>query len=422
VHDTGKYSTAQPAALLAGVEQRFGQYPAREWMYANPWPSAACTRLVGEALSHAVRACSRAAQWLALERFPEWDFFAVASEIHGGMESFWHGADASHPLDAHPSAEAAARALLELHRELDRKVGQLIDVAGDAAIIVFNNGGMGPNRSDVQSMVLLAELLHRNTFRKALLSIPQAWAAAPNSVPILEERDDWATACASCIPDLSGEATALSRIGDVVRRVLLSADRRLKDRPAAALRHLRRTPKFRMGVDWMPGYRYRHNRQLMPAFALPSFSDGRIRINLRGRERFGIVGPSRYEETCTSLETLLRECRAPSTGEPSVASIERASTADPSAIGRSEADLRVEWHNLAVAFEHPRLGLIGPVPFHRIGGHTAPYGGAYVAATGVEPRDRGIGSSFDVAATMVQLLGTNPAVHPSGKSLLITHD
>jgi predicted AlkP superfamily phosphohydrolase/phosphomutase len=47
----------------------------------------------------------------------------------------------------------------------------------------------------------------------------------------------------------------------------------------------------------------------MPAFALPSFYDGRIRINLRGRERRGIVDPSRYEQTCAELETLLRECR-----------------------------------------------------------------------------------------------------------------
>ena len=31
-----------------------------------------------------------------------------------------------------------------------------------------------------------------------------------------------------------------------------------------------------------------------------------------------MVEPSRYEETCQALETLLRECRDPRTGEPAV--------------------------------------------------------------------------------------------------------
>ena len=56
----------------------------------------------------------------------------------------------------------------------------------------------------------------------------------------------------------------------------------------------------------------------MSAFALPSFLDGRIRINLRGRERDGIVELSQYEEICRSLETLLGECRDPRTGEAAV--------------------------------------------------------------------------------------------------------
>jgi predicted AlkP superfamily phosphohydrolase/phosphomutase len=422
VQDPGNYPAARPAELLAEFEQRFGQYPAREWMYANPWPSATRTRLMGEALSHALRVRSRAAKWLAVERFPEWDFFfTVAGEVHGGMHGLWHGLDASHPLHTLPSAATAAQALVELHRELDTMVGQLIRMAGDAAIIVFNNGGMGPNQSDVQSMVLLPELLYRNAFGQAMLSLPSAWTASPNAVPLLDEHDDWAAVCTSCVPDPSREATATNRIGTVAHHLLRSINHRLNGRPAAALQRLRRPSKFRLGFDWMPNYHYRHSWPLMPAFALPSFSDGRIRINLRGRERHGIVDPFRYEETCQSLETLLRECRDPRTGEASVASIERASTVNPLAVGTSEADMRVEWRNVAAAMEHPRLGLIGPVPFHRTGGHSGPYGVAYVVAPGVEPGDRGIRSSFDVAATMVQLLGVNPNVHPTGESLLSTN-
>src|SRR5205807_6547515 len=109
----------------------------------------------GEAITQALEIRSRAARWLATERFPDWDFFiAVAGESHGTIEGLWHGVDASHPLHKHPSALMAARALVDVHRALDSMVGELLRVAGDAVVVAFTLGGMGPNHSDVQSMVL----------------------------------------------------------------------------------------------------------------------------------------------------------------------------------------------------------------------------------------------------------------------------
>jgi predicted AlkP superfamily phosphohydrolase/phosphomutase len=156
----------------------------------------------------------------------------------------------------------------------------------------------------------------------------------------------------------------------------------------------------------------------MRAFALPSFYDGRIRINLRGRERHGVVEPSRYEETCRELEALLRECRDPRTGEPAVEAIDRAWTRDPLGLTGSEADLLVVWRGVAAALEHPRLGLVGPVPLRRTGGHTGPHGMAYIAGPGVEPGARGVRSSFDVVPTIVELLGLPRPARMSGTSLL----
>jgi predicted AlkP superfamily phosphohydrolase/phosphomutase len=156
----------------------------------------------------------------------------------------------------------------------------------------------------------------------------------------------------------------------------------------------------------------------MPAFALPSFYDGRIRINLKGRERDGIVDPSRYEETCRELEALLRECRNPRTGEPMVEAFERASTRDPLALTSSEADLLVIWRGVAAALEHPRLGVIGPVPLRRTGGHTGPHGLAFVASPDVEPGDRGVRSSFDVVPTIARLMAAQPPARVSGTSLV----
>jgi predicted AlkP superfamily phosphohydrolase/phosphomutase len=156
----------------------------------------------------------------------------------------------------------------------------------------------------------------------------------------------------------------------------------------------------------------------MPAFALPSFYDGRIRLNLRGRERDGMIEPSRYHEVCEEIASLLRECRNPRTGEPAVEVIERADTREPLALAGSEADLIVVWRGVVTAIEHPRLGLVGPVPLRRTGGHTGRYGVAYVVAPGLDPGDRGVRSAFDVVPTIVELLGDRPPAYMSGESLL----
>jgi predicted AlkP superfamily phosphohydrolase/phosphomutase len=417
-HNAGTVGISRPESLLDEFVQRFGNYPAAEWQYGTPWPSAARARRMGEALSRAVDVRSQAAQWLASERFPEWDFFfVVASELHSGIEGLWHGVDTGHPLNTHPSASASAAALLDIHRALDRMVGQLVNIAGDAVIVVFNMGGMGPNCSDVQSMVLLPELLYRHAFGQPLLAIPPEWSANPKGLPILDEHDSWETAKASWVP----EPPNSQRATDTVRTFARRLPKPVKDlltgaRSWTAERRKRRRP-LRQDLNYMPCYHYRHHWQRMPAFALPSFLDGRIRINLRGRERDGIVELSGHEETCRTLETLVGECRDPRTGEPAVATIERARTANPLALGSSESDLLIVWRDVAAAIEHPRLGLIGPVPLRRTGGHT-PHGIAYVAAPSLDPGDRGVRPSFDIVRTIVQLLGVEPTARIGGKSLL----
>jgi predicted AlkP superfamily phosphohydrolase/phosphomutase len=418
-HTPGTIKAARPAALLAEFVQRFGDYPAVEWRYGTPWPSAARTRLMGEALSQALDVRSRAAQWLATERFPEWDFFfAVAGELHSGIEGLWHGVDAGHPLNTHPSAGPAAAALLDIHRALDRMVGQLVNAAGDAVIIAFNMGGMGPNSCDVQSMVLLPELLYRHAFGHPLLTIPPEWTASPNRLPILDEHDSWDTARESWVPEPPRKS---KRAADTLRSIARSlpepVKHLLKGAGSAAADWRSRHGPLRQDLDYMPAYHYRHHWPRMPAFAFPSFLDGRIRINLRGRERDGIVELSRYEETCRTIETLLRECRDPRTGEPAVATIDRAATANPLALPSSESDLLVVWRDVAAAIEHPRLGLIGPVPLRRTGGHTR-NGIAYLAGPGLEPGERGVRSSFDIVPTITQLLGAEPTIRLAGKSLL----
>jgi predicted AlkP superfamily phosphohydrolase/phosphomutase len=420
-HDPGTVTTARPADLLPEFERRFGRYPATEWTYGLPWPSAAKSRRMGEALTHAIGLRSRAARWLATQRLPDWDFFlAVVGELHGAVEGLWHGVDPAHPLHTHPSGAAAGRALRDIHRATDRMVADLMETAGDAAVVAFNMGGMGPNHSDVQSMVLLPELLYRHAFGRALLSVPPAWAAEPDAIPLLAEDDHWHKASPAWVPWVGSRAqpgpspaarAAFGRLPSPVRALAKGARAVARDWRA-------HRSQVRLRLDWQPVSRYRAYWPAMPAFALPSFYDGRIRINLRGRERHGVVEPSRYEDTCRELEALLRECRDPRTGEPAVLDIERTSTPDPLTMTGSESDLLVVWRGVAAAIEHPRLGVVGPVALRRTGGHTGRYGVAYLTGTRLAPGDHGVRSSFDVVPTIAAMLGAGPRPGLSGKSLL----
>ena len=166
----------------------------------------------------------------------------------------------------------------------------------------------------------------------------------------------------------------------------------------------------------MPASRYGVHWSTMPAFALPSFYDGRVRINLAGRERDGFVALSEYEQACDDVENLVRECRDTRTGEPVVESVERVKGRDPLTLSATEADLVFVWRGSAAGFDHPRLGRIGPLPFRRMGGHTGGHGMAWVAGTGIAAGERGLRGAFDVVPTVVELLGEAPPRWMSGES------
>jgi predicted AlkP superfamily phosphohydrolase/phosphomutase len=156
----------------------------------------------------------------------------------------------------------------------------------------------------------------------------------------------------------------------------------------------------------------------MPFFALPSFYDGRIRINLKGRERHGLVAASRYRATCDEIEKLVRTCRDPISGEGVVDFVERPGEGNPFARARSESDLVVVWKGVHCAIDHPRLGRMGPVPLRRPGGHTGRYGMAYLHGEGIAAGDYGVRSSFDVAPTICALVTGEVPGGLSGRSLL----
>jgi len=411
-HDPGVAAQSRPKALAQEIEARFGPYPAREWIYGLVWPSPERTKKMADALLRAIDTRARAARWLFAERLPEWDLgLVVVSELHSASESLWHGYDISHPLHGVASAAPARKGFIAAYHAVDRLIGTLTEAFPDATVVAFSAHGMGANDSDVPSMLLIAELLYRHHFGRPFMREPAAWREAAGDVPLLDEREHVNDALLRALP-----GAFASRLQGAAARRLAWALRAMGIEPPVALSPYA-PGENRLSLDWMPAARYRRFWPRMKAFALPSFYDGRIRVNLKGRERQGLVSLARYDATCDEIESLLRECRNLRTGAPVVDGIERCGGKDPLQLGPTAADLIVAWQGAPLGFSHERLGRIGPVPYRRTGGHTGDHGVAFISGRSISAGDYGLGSTFDIVPTVIALLG-EPRISPlSGKSL-----
>jgi predicted AlkP superfamily phosphohydrolase/phosphomutase len=386
-HDPGVPPTANPPGLAAEIAGRFGPYPAEPWIYGFVWPSVERTRAMAVALERAVEVRGEISAWLFGERCPDWRLgMVVISEYHSAIEALWHGVDESHPLHGHPSAGPARLGVEAVYEASDRMIGRLMAQFPDTSFVLFNLHGMGANNSDAPSMALLAELLYRRQFGRVALDAPPA-----DGVPLLGEDQTWDQFASAAMPRHMRQP---GRWESRIRRLLPGADE--------------------AGLNWMPAARYRRFWPRMTAFALPSFYDGRIRINLKGREASGLVDPANYESACDEVEALLRQCRDSLSGESVVAEIERASR--PLELDDSQSDMVVVWRGAPLGLAHPDLGTIGPLPYRRTGGHTGRHGVAYLAGAGIRPGSLPARSAFDVVPTMIEMLGLKPSRPLSGES------
>ena len=254
----------------------------------------------------------------------------------------------------------------------------------DTDLAVFSMHGMGANDSDVPTMALLPELMYRFSFGSELFERRADWAVDPDAIPMLRPEERWASSIRACLRHPSGSP-------DIAEKLPL---------------------------DWMPATVYRRYWPAMQAFALPSYYDGRIRLNLVGRERDGRVALSDYHAKLDEISALIQACRDPRTNEPVARTITRPAAADPLGAGPTETDLVVVWRGAALAFRHDRFGLIGPMPFRRTGGHSGGHGMGYFVSPRLTRGDIGTASSFDVVPTLIDLLGTPAPGYVSGRSLL----
>src|SRR5262249_37570066 len=113
-------------------------------------------------------------------------------------------------------------------------------------------------------------------------------------------------------------------------------------------------------------------RRYMKAFALITASDGCIRLNVRGRERHGLIASGDFRRTCEEITAILLELRQPASGKRAVRKV-LPMRLDPHdwSEGDHAADLVVLWEpGVQTRLVSPRYGMLGPVPYHRTSAHT----------------------------------------------------
>jgi predicted AlkP superfamily phosphohydrolase/phosphomutase len=167
------------------------------------------------------------------------------------------------------------------------------------------------------------------------------------------------------------------------------------------------------GVDW----------STTRAFAHPADNQGYVHLNLRGREREGIVDPAEADELLDLIAAGLADFRDPD-GEPAVASVDRVAGRWEGEAAERLPDLVVSWRpTSAVSTEALHSERFGTVCRHgygsgRTGNHTDGDAWAVLAPATARLREPARPPRVvDVAATVAALTGAD-ASGLAGESLL----
>lgn len=407
-HSALAAAASRPPDLIHDIERRFGSHPAMNRDHASFWNPVA-KRWLARALAAGIRRRADICRHL-LER-ERWDlFFTVFGEVHAGGHYFWHLTDEEHPL--HRGVRSGKDPVLEIYRETDRAIGRILAAAPrDASVVLFSQEGMRSNAADLPSILFLPELLFRYSFPG---EVGLAWQppGTPLPPPFTRPRSlAWYRDVYARRHDATGARRRMRYWLPIEATALWERASGTTRGPAY--------PKSCGDLFYQPPMWYRDLWPHMTCFALPSFSDGYVRLNLAGREPGGRVEEADYSRVCEEVRSVIEDLRDARTKKPIVREILRTRRSPGETDPRlPDADLVVVWNEVVTdVVEHPRLGRIGPVPYGRTGGHSDA-GFAIVSGPGFPPRRQmPDGTVLDLAPTILDLMGAPRHEWLEGSSL-----
>jgi predicted AlkP superfamily phosphohydrolase/phosphomutase len=439
-------TASTPRGLVADIDRRFGVHRAIQSDSLIGWHNETYHRNLIDAMLEGLDKKAEISAWL-LEQFPDWDLFVtVLAETHTAGHQFLHGVLEEHPLHPFRLSPSADRHFRATYAKVDEVVGRLAASLGDdTTVVLFAVHGMGWNGADT-ACVWLPELLHRMNFGRPFIDFPP-WR--PDMGPVELE------------PEMSPEEYVLRYMTEPIGNMYGAKTTTIKNRLAWGVRRM--TPPAHIGtieglwrrasgnasrqVWWemdvrepaspsidlsLAGARkpsdyhvagwYCAHWPRMRYFVLPSFSDTHIRVNLRGRERDGLVELREYHKVLDEIDELLRGITNARTGRPVVADTHRVRADNPMDPDGPTADLVITFADVADVIHSPQVGTIGASPFFRSGEHTNNGWAAFRTPSGASG-DLGHGRPLDLAPTLVDLLGRSSSPLNVGRSVapLIKH-
>ncbi|MDJ1008233.1 MAG: alkaline phosphatase family protein [Paracoccaceae bacterium] len=366
-HDKIGSPAAYPAWLADRVRRKIGAMPIPDEFTGHQ----TARDLLGlrDDLVAAADWHSRAGRMLMAEN--GWDLFLLGfGSVHRAGHKIWNRHGATGPMTAR-EGEALDDAMRQVAIAVDRAVGELVEAAGEETnVVVFSLHGMTENYSVYPLFDRILDRILKD-----------------------EKRDDPAT-----LPN--------SPMGALRERIPLALRSRIKASLPFALQ------------DWMTLFWRDHNRDRTKAkaFLLAGDLEGMIRVNLKGRERDGIVAPgAEYDALLDRIAEGFSTFVDMDTGEPLVRDIHRPRAIWPDAVNRRALpDLLIRnpvRSSLNVnGFRSERYGLVrnydaGAYVEGRSGHHV---GEGWFAAAGADVSGRGdlgLIHEFDLLATVHALIG-----------------
>ena len=347
-----------------------------------------------------------------------WDLLLmVFGETHTVGHDLYNHSQPDHPVYNHLTQNGTKPdPVLSVYQQIDTAVGEILTKApDDANVLCFSVHGMAANFTDLLSMAVLPELLYRFHYGKAAIA-PGKVGSIPKPIVTKPIRNSWPGEIWSQVY----EPNPLKKLFHTwTHKKFLRSGKHGLLSPYSLLDE----PVGReLAMGWMPSMWYSPLWPEMKAFALPAFTNGHIRINLKGRDRDGIVDKSEYHALCSELSEILYDLTDARTGNKVVKQVV-VTRKDPLDKNPKlpDADLVVLWQEpISDVVDHPTLGRVGPLTHCRAGGHKDQgflLGKGPDIPAGFElPK----GGTVDLAPTILNLINAKIPEYLDGKNLIKT--
>ncbi|HKR80079.1 MAG TPA: alkaline phosphatase family protein, partial [Nitrospira sp.] len=379
-HATKTARASSPESLLGDIDRLFGRHPVGDCDAVDEKPGA--LRDLRQRILAGVRSHGELFRWLMEKE--QWDiFFAGFSAPHCIGHHFWHYMDPGHPrhnpLDPHKLNDT----IEVIYRALDDEIAEMLALAGNnIQCLIMAGHGMGPLYHASWNLNEILDLLGYGQASKRNLTAQKSRQARANPWRLLK----------MVLP------------GKVQYAIKEALPKRLQDE---------------LIFRWYAGDRNWAGRR---AFAIPNNdSVGAIRINVVGRDRYGVVQPGEeYERVCHEIADALYEIIDPESGRNVVKYVTFTHQEFQGPYLHRLPDLTVLWDQ-SFHWDSVQSARLGTLRLRRqdarSGSHT-PHGFLLMHGLRV-PAGRAVYgcSIYDIAPTVLQLAGVPIPSHMDGNPL-----